>query len=225
MRSRVLRLAAALVTLTGCSLPSTADLDRPVPATLPEPAPAPTAFTAPALSASPIGPIPDDAPAAAPSPPAVAMTPPVTLSRSGLPVEALPPDLDLIGPVSNAVADEPDPDDADPNPTDPDVAAAWVLARHATRSDDPGSRRLDALAELAADQAVAAATDANTPRADAATNGATWAVVSTVTDLGDGWWRVAYAIKTTGTGHVGPTSEPTAVDVHVAAGQVDGQRP
>ncbi len=225
MRPRVLRLTAALVTLTGCTPASTADLDRPVSATLHAPAPAPTAFTAPALSLRPIGHIPDDAPAAAPSPPAVSMASPVTLSRPGLPVGALPPDLNLIGPVSVPVVDEPDPDGADPTPTDADVAAAWVLARHATRSDDPGSRRLGALAELAADQAVAAATDANTPRADAATNGATWAVIHTVTNLGDGWWRVAYAIKTTGTGHVGPTSEPAALDVHVSAGQVDGERP
>jgi hypothetical protein len=225
MRHRVVGLTAAIVFLTGCTLPTAADEDRPVRATLPAPALATIAFTAPALSAPRIGHTPDDAPAAAPSPPTVAMAPPVTLSRPGLPVEALPPDLNLIGPVSVPVIDEPDPDGAEPTPTDPDVAAAWVLARHATRSDDPGNRRLGALGALAADQAVAAASDANAPRADAATNGATWAVIHTVSDLGDGWWRVAYAIKNTGTGHVGPTSEPAALDVHVVAGQVDGEQP
>jgi len=101
---------------------------------------------------------------------------PVTLSRPGLPVEALPPDLGRLVSASSVPVEGPDHDDVDPNPAAADLASAWVLARHATRSDDIASPRLDTLAQLSADPGLTAATDAGTPRADAATNGATWAV-------------------------------------------------
>jgi hypothetical protein len=221
MRHRVL---AVLLTLTGCAASTTAHPDQPPCTTLPA-APGPTTLATPTQHALPVGHIPEhDATVPAwqvPDNPAI----PVTPSRPGLPVPALPPDLSQLGLSSSAPVDVPAHDDVDPNPTAADVASAWLLARHATRSDDIAPRRFDGLDRLSADPTLAAATDANTSRADAATNGGTWAVVRTVTDVGDGWWRVDYAIKTTGADHVGPTSLPAVLDVHVSAGQVHAERP
>jgi len=224
MRHRVLAPTAMLLTLTACTLPTTARPDPSPSTTVPTPA-GPADLTTPTHTAVPVGHIPEQdvaLPASqVPDDPAV----PVTLSRPGLPVEAFPPDLSQLGPASSAPVDGSAHDDVDPNPTAADVASAWVLARHASRSDDIASRRLDALSPLGADPGLAAATDANTPRADGATNGATWAVVDTITDVGDGWWRVDYTIKTTGASHVGPTSQPAVLEVHVSAGHVDAERP
>jgi len=225
MRHRVLAPIAILLTLTGCSLSTAARPGSSPSTTVPVPPAGPADLATSTPAAVPVGHIPEHNATVLSSPVPDSPAVPVTLSRPGLPVAALPPDLSQLGPASSRPVEGAAHDDVDPDPTAAHVASAWVLARHATRSDDIASRRFDALNPLAATPGLAAATDANTPRADAATNGATWAVVDTVTDVGDGWWRVDYAIKTTGAGHVGPTSQPAVVEVHVSAGHVDAERP
>lgn len=138
---------------------------------------------------------------------------------------ALPADLAANTAPVASVAVGGDDDAGDPALTAADVAASWVLTRHLTRSDDPPGRRLDALNALSGDAALVSTVDAAAPRSDPATGGATWAVVSAVSDIGAGWWRVGYTIKTTGLGHVGPASTAASLDVHIGAGLVIGERP
>lgn len=98
---------------------------------------------------------------------------------------------------------------------------AWVAAVYTGRFDDPPDRVADAVGELAANADLAAATVALLPALDPARFEVRWPVVTAVTDDGDGWWLVAFTLKSTSAGHVGPTTQPVEARVHVSDGLVD----
>jgi len=172
------------------------------------------------------------APPALPRPPSTpapaAPPPPVTLNGGGLPVPALPSDLRGSSAATEPGAPDHDVDDdhaAAVGLTAGDVAAAWTIARTASRFDTPAADRLDQLSTLAADATTATLADQAAPRADPAANEVHWAIVTAVENLGDGWWRVRYRIKQTRHGQAGPATTQATLDVHVTADLlVDAER-
>jgi hypothetical protein len=147
-----------------------------------------------------------------------------------LPVAQLPADLTTPPSTDAATGHGHDPADDDGAPTSltsgADVATAWTIERHTTRFDNPPDDRRNRLAALSSTPATATAADHQAPRADIASGGATWAIVTDVHALGDDWWRVHFKLKRTRRGQVGPSSTPATIDVHVnSVGLVDTERP
>jgi hypothetical protein len=165
---------------------------------------------------------------AAPSTPARQPEPWIGLEPGGgLPVGELPADL-TDTPTQPSIPDPAhrDDDDAAVAGGPGGVAARWTVTRAASRFDDAASERGHRLGGLAAHPSVAAAADLTATQADPAHSGATWAIITDVAELGEGWWRVTYTLKQTRHGQLGPTSTPATLDVHVnPAGLVDAERP